>query len=90
MLDFEKDIMISYISYLAAGKPLLLVDDSQVFLDPLRFQILLCNSLYLKSKILEILKTVSKKDFICRFNLLNTILTKKVSIILTQYVNYEY
>ena len=73
-----------HISYLTAGKPLLLVYDPQVFLDPLRFQILLCNSLYLKSKILEILETVPKKDFICRFNLLNTILNKRC-----QYVNKD-
>ena len=74
MLDFEKDIMISYISYLAAGKPLLLVDDSQVLFHPVRVEVLCSAGLQLKGVLLEILKPDSEKHFVRRINCLDPVL----------------
>ena len=63
-------------SCLADDKPLFLLDDLQVLLDPLWIQVLGSTGLKLEGILLKILKTNSKEDSVCCVNCLNAVLRK--------------
>ena len=64
--------------YLAAGKPLLLMDDFKIFLDSPRIQVLVGTGLELKGIMLEVLDSVLKEHLIGVVNRLNPFLGEEI------------